>query len=79
MNALKNSRQENTYSIRIKGTGDSHWRDWLGEIQLIPQDNNETVLICHFADQPALRGFLDQLWNQNITVVSVQRVAHKHS
>jgi hypothetical protein len=78
MKPLKNSGHENTYSIRIKGTGDSHWRDWLGEIQIIPQKNNETVLICQFTDQPALRGFLDQLWNKNITVLSVQKGVQTH-
>jgi hypothetical protein len=78
MNAQKHTSQAHTYSIRIKGTGDAYWQDWLGEIQIISQDNNETVLIGQFADQPALRGFLDHLWNQNITVLSVQKINQKH-
>ena len=48
--------------------------DWLGDITVIPEENSETLLICEFPDQSALRGFLDQLWNLNFTVVSVNRV-----
>jgi hypothetical protein len=35
-----------------------------------------TVLVSPFADQAALRGFLDQLWNLNFTVISIEKVGN---
>jgi hypothetical protein len=65
------------YRIRVKETLDPHFADWLGNLTLTPQENGETLLITPFTDQPALRGFLDQLWNLNITVISVERIKNE--
>jgi hypothetical protein len=73
MNQNEND-QQNTYHIRVKETLDSHFTDWLGNLTLIPQENGETLLVGSFTDQPALRGFLEQLWNLNITVITVERI-----
>jgi len=66
--------QSNTYRIRVKETLDCHFIDWLGDMVIRPQENGETLLVGSFPDQPALRGFLDQLWNLNITVITVERI-----
>lgn len=71
---LRKARSRKTYKIRIKGIPDHSLFDWMDEIEIIPQDDNETVLINNFIDQPALRGFLDHLWNLNFTVISVESV-----
>jgi hypothetical protein len=68
------SGQSNQYRIRVKETMDRHFADWLNNLTLLPQENGETLLIGTFTDQPALRGFLDQLWNLNITVITVERI-----
>ena len=52
---------ENTYHIRLKGDLHSSIADLMGEVAVLPQDNGETVLVGQFADQAALRGFVDQL------------------
>ena len=75
----KRTDLENTYRIRIKGILDSSFADWLGEISLIPQENNETLLIGKFADQAALRGLLDQLWNLNFTILYLERMDNEHN
>ncbi len=72
-----NANQANTYRIRVKKTLDRHMIDWIGNLTLIPQENGETLLVGSFTDQPALRGFLDQLWNLNITVVTVERIENE--
>ena len=72
-----NLSQSNTYRIRIKETLDRHFADWLDEMQVLPQENGETLLVSTFPDQPALRGFLDQLWNLNITVITVERIGNE--
>ena len=48
--------------------------DWLGEITILPQQNGKACLIHKLADQAALRGLLDQFWNMNFTVLSVDKV-----
>ena len=72
------SNQQNTYRIRVKETLDRHFGDWLGNLTLIPQENGETLLVGTFTDQPALRGFLEQLWNLNITVITVERIENEY-
>jgi hypothetical protein len=70
----KCDKQIDTYRIRLKGALNPAFTDWLGDIIIIPHENGETLLIGKFTDQPALRGFLDQLWNFNFTVLSVEKV-----
>jgi hypothetical protein len=72
------SGQSNKYRIRVKETIDRRFSDWQDNLTLIPQQNGETLLLGSFADQPALRGFLDQLWNLNITVISVERIENEN-
>ena len=71
------SIQQIPYRIRVKETLDRHFTDWLGNLTLTPLENGETILLCSFTDQPALRGFLDQLWNLNITVITVERIENE--
>jgi hypothetical protein len=73
----KDANQSSTYRIRVKETLDRHLTDWIGHLTLIPQENGETLLVGSFVDQPALRGFLDQLWNLNITVITVERIENE--
>lgn len=70
--------QSATYCIRVKETLDLHFATWLDEMTILPQENGETLLVSAFPDQPALRGFLDQLWNLNITVITVERIDNEH-
>ncbi len=68
------ANQTSTYHIRVKETLDRHFASWLDDLDILPQENGETLLVSTFQDQPALRGFLDELWNLNITVISVERI-----
>lgn len=70
----KTTNQNTTYQIRLKGVLDHPFADWFGDIAVIPQANGETLLVGKFADQPALRGFLDHLWNLNFTVLSLEKI-----
>ncbi len=66
-----------TYHIRLKGAIRPSVTDWLGEVTITPLENSETLLVARFPDQPALRGFLEQLWNLNFTILSVDRVENE--
>jgi len=72
------SNPSSTYRIRVKETLTPHFADWLGDLTLLPQENGETILLGSFTDQPALRGFVDQLWNLNITVITVERIENEN-
>ncbi len=69
--------QSNRYRIRVKETLAPHFADWLDDLTVLPQKNGETFLVSTFPDQPALRGFLDFLWNLNITVITVERIENE--
>lgn len=60
-----------TYRIRLKGALGRPAVEWFGDVAILPEEDGDTLLVGRFADQPALRGFLDQLWNLNFTVLSV--------
>jgi hypothetical protein len=72
------SYHANAYRIQVDETLNRHFADWYGDLTIIPQDNGKTILIGSFTDQPALRGFLEQLWNLNITVISVERIENEN-
>jgi hypothetical protein len=67
------------YRIRLEGALGRSVADWLGDITIIPQENGGTLLVGQFADQPALRGLLDQLWNLNFTIVSFERIENENN
>ena len=68
------SENATTYRIRVKGILTPSMVGWLENIIVEPHEPDETELVGSFADQSALRGFLDQLWNLNVTILSVENV-----
>jgi len=69
--------QSETYRVLVRETLDIDFRDWYGDLAILPQKNGETALVGRFSDQSALRGFLEQLWNLNITVITVERIENE--
>jgi len=58
------------YRIALRGGLDRSWLAWLDEVA-IESGGDVTVLVVTVADQVALRGLLSQLWDLNLTVISV--------
>jgi hypothetical protein len=77
MMELNQKEQPNIYHILVRETLDRQFADWYGDLSITPRENGQTLLIGSFADQPALRGFLEQLWNLNITVINVERIENE--
>lgn len=71
---IKRASYGHLYQIRLKGNLSHLLTDWFCFIEIVEQEDDETVLNGLFADQSALRGFLDHVWNLNLTVLSVQRI-----
>jgi len=67
----------NLYRIRLKETLDRSTIDWFGEMTITPQEHGGTLLSGWFADQSALRGFMDRLWNLNLTVLYLERIENE--
>jgi hypothetical protein len=62
-----------TYQIQVQGRLDENWSDWLDEMT-ITYDSGVTALIGPVADQAALRGILCELWDLNLTLISVVQI-----
>jgi len=61
------------YQIKVQGQLDKCWSAWFNEMTLIFEDE-ATILTGAIADQSALRGILNKLWDLNLVLVSVNRL-----
>lgn len=66
--------REAIYQIRVKGTLDPEWADWFGGLEIVAQEGEETLLAGPVADQAALYGYLVQIRNLGLPLISVVRV-----
>lgn len=70
---------QRTYSIAVQGRLDESWSGWLGSMVVVAGGADEevpvTTLTGPVADQPALRGILNRLWDLNLTLISVNPVS----
>jgi hypothetical protein len=66
------------YSIRIQGNLDPMWSKWLADMSIAAErtesGGSAVVLTGFLADQAALRGVLNRLWDLNLAVISVSRI-----
>jgi len=65
--------QARTYQIKVEGRLDASWSDWFNDMT-ITLDSDTTTLTGAIADQSALRGILNKLWDLNLVLVSVNRL-----
>ena len=65
--------------ITVRGRVAPHWSRWLGELQLSyradGEDGTVTDLNGTLADQSALQGALNRIWNLNLTILEVNTSA----
>jgi phosphohistidine swiveling domain-containing protein len=66
------------YQIKIEGKLREDWSDWLGGMGISTQKGDEesrvTTLIGIVTDQAALRGILCNIWDLNLTILSVSHI-----
>lgn len=66
------------FRIRVQAGLDPGWSDWLGGMRIAAETGEGravTVLEGIVPDQAALRGILSRLWDLNLVVLSVERLA----
>ena len=71
-------RQSAFYHIVVQGALDEAWQEWFSGMAIAVDRNEDgvvTTLKGFVADQAALRGILNKLWDLNLTVVGVKRGA----
>jgi len=64
------------YQITVQGALDPEWAAWLHGLTLASTEGDGltvTTLSGPVADQAALRGILNKLWDLNLTLISVER------
>ena len=70
---MDTSGEKEVYQIKIAGTLDPSWSEWLGgmEIRTETEAGATTTLSGVVSDQTTLRGILCKLWDLNFKVISI--------
>jgi hypothetical protein len=69
------AEHEVVYEIRVRGLLDHNWSSWFSDLEIAPQASGETRIQGSVADQAALHGILNRIFDLGLTLLSVQRVA----
>lgn len=59
------------YRIRVRETLNLDIPYWLEDFALFIEANGSSTIVLSVADQPALRGVLNRIWDRNLTVLDV--------
>jgi hypothetical protein len=77
MSSKKNSGDPSViYQIRVQGQLETRWSDWFNDFTIMC-DGEQTVLTGQVTDQAALRGLLNKIWDLNLILISLDRIATK--
>jgi hypothetical protein len=69
------SHSEGAYfEIRVKGQLNSHWSEWLEDLEVKLLENGEMILFGPIVDQAALMGVLNKLSRLNLAILSLNEV-----
>lgn len=72
------TEQADVYQIKVQGQLDASWSVWFSGFTITTTDGPDahslTTLTGPIADQSALRGMLNRVWDLNLIVVSVLRL-----
>ena len=63
------------YQIFVAGKLPSHWGGWFGGLDMAVRPGGQTLLSGWLADQAALRGVLDRIFDLNLQLLSVKQGA----
>lgn len=71
---MSTTTQRMMYRVKIKETLRQPITDFVAGFQVETLENGETLLVGQFIDQAALRGFLNQMWDRNCTILLVEQL-----
>jgi hypothetical protein len=71
--------EQDRYQVQVQGWIGERWANWFDGMAMTYQgtedDSPITVLTGPVVDQAALRSLLTKIWDLNLTLISVTRVA----
>ena len=59
------------YEIKIKGSLEEHWSDWLGGLEITHDGYGNSLLTGIIPDQAALHGILTQIRDLGLILISI--------
>ncbi|MFQ5594400.1 MAG: hypothetical protein ACE5HA_09645 [Anaerolineae bacterium] len=62
------------YRIKVRGHLGQKWSEWFDGFTIIPQADDETLLVGPVADQAGLHGLLAKIRDLGLPLLSVKRV-----
>jgi hypothetical protein len=68
------------YRIRVRGLVDPKWSDWLGGMSITTREDRGTRvtdLVGPVADQAALAGILNALYEMQLPILQVEFLGHR--
>ena len=65
------------YKIRVYGNLDKKWADWFDGVTIEPQPGNETLLVGRVADQAALHGMINKIFDLGLPLLAVERIENQ--
>ena len=72
-----------TYRIRVQGRLHKSWADRLGGMAIttdrVAEKGSVTILVGHLADQAALSGVLNTLYELHLPLLSVENLDEPHT
>jgi hypothetical protein len=74
---MTNGRQfdrPGVYQIKVNGILDRKWSDWFDGFTIMPQPDDETLLVGTVKDQAALHGLLAKIRDLGLPLLTVQRI-----
>jgi len=73
------ARPADIYQIQVQGKLDASWSQWFNGLTITSSEGHDqqtlTTMTGVIADQSALRGILNRVWDLNLIVVSVTRLS----
>ena len=76
MSYPQNTNNPLNYRIRVQGRLDESWSVWFDGMEIMPQENKETLLVGTIGDQSALHGLLKKIRDLNLTLISLRLTDH---
>jgi len=75
---MKNGREYDRtgiYEIVVRGKLDATWSRWFEDMQVIPQQDGNTLLTGCIPDQAALYGVISRMRDQGMVLISVHCIS----
>ena len=60
--------------IRVKGLMDENWSEWFQDFEVLPGNEDETLMVGEVKDQAALYGLIAKMRDLGLTLLSVNEI-----